>query len=76
MEIFVLGLRISNFEILGLRISNFTKIQISPKSQIFTKQILNIANFMLLGISLNQEQFENVVKNIDQIKESLAELDK
>ena len=46
LEIFVLGLRIPNFEILGLRISNFTKIQILQKSPNFIKTILNITNFV------------------------------
>ena len=32
-EIFVLGLRISNFEILGFKISNFTKFQILHKNR-------------------------------------------
>ena len=46
LEIFVLGLRISNFEILGFKISNFTKIQIFTKSPNFIKKILNITNFL------------------------------
>ena len=42
---FVLGLRISNFEILGLRISNFTKFQIFAKSPNFIQKILFIEIF-------------------------------
>ena len=59
LEIFVLGLRISNFEILGFKISNFTnftKIKFSQNRQILSKKFL-ISQIILSEIGSNHQHF-------------------
>ena len=80
LEIFVLGLRISNFEILGLRISNFTKTQIFTKitkfyknHQILSKKFLISQILWVLGYFDGLIDGQNISDNTEKNEKTSSE---